>query len=1682
MKFSVSRWCVLVVLAGLIFMGVHSHATPTLPPSNNKVIIYPTGDETFDQLRQRGFTRVRNYGSYWLVEATDAQVDELTHLYGARAAVNNRFNRIELGSASFDTSVGEPPVPPQYRQAEGKGERLRLVQFRGPITPEWLRLITSKGAQVVSYVPNNAYLVLVDEVAESELRSGQGADSPIQWIGSYHPYYKIGRGLLNAIKENGQSLVDVQIAMAGGSAAEQTMAALKKFGLIQSGYHAADRKVARMTVPFSDIPRIARLEGVLWIESVERKILLDEVQDLLLAEQTSSQPGFGPTNSTGGARFFTNYLGGVTALFTNYIDFLTNTVGGGLPSFLEPTNYPIVDVADTGLDVGDPVVQPSLRGRVAYMEPGQNGYFDGSTVDSGCSPLSLNFIGTEDFYDHGTRVASVIVGFDQRTNVLDQLSIYSTIVTQTFGYNGLCLSAGGGSITITFPTSPCELTTNETYNCSGPGIPFFTVDLLTEVIVTQVVSFVYQDPSGFQLGLGVSPFGLIGSSRIWHQAADTTGTPPHARLLPNPQPTLPCMEGFYPTLFFHAYTFGARIQNDSWGEEMSSTGDNGGRYDLDAQIYDTGVRDALLVGDSNNVPTPFPLNQEFIIVFAGLSIRSDVGVIPGTGGIGDIRITSPGTAKNVITVCSSQSVRLDGSACDDQATDSLEMYDLSEFGPTLEGRIKPEIVAPATSVWAAKSLLAVAIDPVLGIIPVINEDPNGVLGGGAVFSCSETNLYCSPPKLFDACFTNTSASFPDSFPSPIGGEYDCDSGSSYAAPEVSGAIQLLWWYFQHRLTNELGSALLQPSPAMAKAYLCNAARYMPIQSPQYPGTLDTLPSIAQGMGELDLATMFDGVPRAIRDESSPRAIDTPLIATNPAPQQTYFSQSGQSYEVTGRIASNGLPFRVTLVWLDPPGNPAASASNQLVNDLNLQVTLGAGSNAAIYNGNQFFENVSTANSRIDTINNLQSVFLNPSTLLNGIPGVTSGAPFQVIVRAANIAGQGVPNVGEPTPGGSNTLNQDFALVIYNAATNTLSDVPNLATNNACQTAMPVTQFPFAFTNNLTKAVYRNVQPSPTAGRGGADEFFKIALPTPGAVFTISTLGSSFSGGPPLLSVWEVKVLPEALNVRGDCGALTEVVSTNSVPAQVNFTADGSNDYYIVVEPQNDGDGGTMVLNVNVPPGTVPITISPTSLTFGSQVAGTVSTQQVVTYMNGTTVGASIQSVSITGSNAADFTVVNDGCTGGRVGPGADCFVTVAFSPVTNDVGTLVANLVFTDNQTGSPRSIPLTGYATAPAPLVCLSTGTSITFSNQVIGTTGSVQSVTLTNCGSIPLTVSGVTISGAGSANFSVATLCTNSPISVEGTCTMNVAFAPTVAGAFHANLVIADDAAGSPTTVTLQGVGVAPAPAICLSSSSIDFGSVAVNVTGSVQSVTITNCGTAPLVISNIATTAGNTGDFLVVSTPCTTISSGATCVVSLKFAPTAGGLRSATLSIISSNNILPPQLVSLSGMGALSQPDAAISKSFSNLKKFVGFGVINTTGVGQEIVQNINLQTPTAIQKAIEKGRHGVRYYVAVENDGSGPDQFTVQSTQVSGGSGWTVNYYIGANPSESMDITTAVQAGTYETAAMETGAVTGDSTMIRAEVFADKTLVKKGTQATFTLTFTSVSDTAQQDTVRITALAK
>jgi hypothetical protein len=811
---------------------------------------------------------------------------------------------------------------------------------------------------------------------------------------------------------------------------------------------------------------------------------------------------------------------------------------------------------------------------------------------------------------------------------------------------------------------------------------------------------------------------------------------------------------------------------------------------------------------------------------------------------------------------------------------------------------------------------------------------------------------------------------------------------------------------------------------------------------------------------MDLRRMFDGVSRLIRDESSPRAIDPALITTNPSPQQTYFTKSGESYEVTGVVASNNLPFRVTLAWTDVAGTPANLS--QLVNDLDLQVIIGG----KTYFGNKFNGHNSVDTSTgggagtPDSINPVESVFLDPSL----VPAVTSGAPWQVVVRAANIADTGVPHTG-------GIPNQDFALVVYNTATNpATSDSPNLTTNNTCGTSVNAIQFPFTFTNTLTKALYANVHPSPSIARGGADEFFRISLPTPGTVFTVDTFGSVFDT---VLSVWRVQVVPEAVFIRGECGFLAEVAANNDAnggfQSQLTFTADGSNDYYIVVEPHNDGPGGKMVLNIAATK--PPITLTPPALTFAPQVVGTTSPFQTVVYQNNATIDVELTGVAITGTNASDFSIVSQTCAANNdEPPGTNCFVAIVFSP--SDVGLRQANLVFTDNATGSPRTVPLSGIGTPAAPLVCLSSGSSsgsnaFNFGSQLLTTTSAVQSVTITNCGSAALNISSVAVTGFGSNDFSVAQTCTGGPIAPDGTCTLSITFNPQIAGTRHATVVITDDAAGSPTTLNLTGVGLALAPSVCFSSSPINFAGTVVGFTGSVQTVTLTNCGTAPLVISNLVLTGANTGDFIIVSSTCTTVATGLTCAVSLQFAPTVGGPRSANLMFVD-NVPGGPTVLALTGNASLSQPDAAIGKT-TKAKKMLGNGIVNTTGAGQEFIQKIR-----------RGAKKGLAFYVTLRNIGSSPDRFTVQGD--GDVTGFTVNYFLGASPKDSTDITTAVESGVFSSSTLAPAAITSDSTVIRIEVFADKTLVQKGVSNTFRLTFTSVSDPTKVDVVKATVTAK
>jgi hypothetical protein len=210
-----------------------------------------------------------------------------------------------------------------------------------------------------------------------------------------------------------------------------------------------------------------------------------------------------------------------------------------------------------------------------------------------------------------------------------------------------------------------------------------------------------------------------------------------------------------------------------------------------------------------------------------------------------------------------------------------------------------------------------------------------------------------------------------------------------------------------------------------------------------------------------------------------------------------------------------------------------------------------------------------------------------------------------------------------------------------------------------------------------------------------------------------------------------------------------------------------------------------------------------------------------------------------------------------------------------------------------------------PQPSLSLS---SLTFGSQVVGTTSSPQGVTLTNTnnGSAPLTLSSIVITGANSGDFSQTNNCPAS-LAVGANCQINITFAPTATGVRNASLSVTDDAPGSPQNVPLSGTGTTPPPVPYLSPANVSFPSQYVGTSGLPQSVTLNNPGAELVIIKVTATPA----DFAPLSACGSSLAPGASCSIGVFFDPTASGTRTGTL-MVTDNATNSPQTASLTGVG--------------------------------------------------------------------------------------------------------------------------------------------------------------------------
>lgn len=336
-------------------------------------------------------------------------------------------------------------------------------------------------------------------------------------------------------------------------------------------------------------------------------------------------------------------------------------------------------------------------------------------------------------------------------------------------------------------------------------------------------------------------------------------------------------------LFEPAYADGARIHSNSWGGINEEDPDNPyGGYLLDSRQTDEFAWS----------------HPDMTILFAAGNSGTDSlpaeRLIPGDGVVDLDSLNVPGTAKNVITIGASESYRPPGSGGMSSATWFLVgflnflrppivgdlvsdnpqgMAAFSSRGPTDDGRIKPDVIAPGTNILSARSHDP-AFAPLLGSWGVYAENENYVYNGG----------------------------------------------TSMATPLVAGTVALVrqWYVEQQGLPN--------PSSALIKATLINGA--IDLTPGQY-GTGSTLeipprPNPVEGWGRVNLYRSLVGVP--------PRVIwfDDHIAGLQTGEQVVY--EAGP-YEL--EVVNLAVPLQVTLVWTDYPGSPAAE--KQLVNDLDLTV-------------------------------------------------------------------------------------------------------------------------------------------------------------------------------------------------------------------------------------------------------------------------------------------------------------------------------------------------------------------------------------------------------------------------------------------------------------------------------------------------------------------------------------------------------------------------------------------------------------------------------------------------------------------------------------------------------------------------------------------------------------------------
>jgi hypothetical protein len=231
---------------------------------------------------------------------------------------------------------------------------LYLVQFEYAPTPADRAMVTQLGAELLHFIPDNAFVARLTGVRLGELRS----IAAVRWVGEFTPALKLDPRLKTRLTGRLTEPFAVKLlARPGASALELRVLARHLHDSTPRPTLSAGTFLSG-TVNAAELRVLAQSDAVVWIEPAARMKLVDEVATTIVAGEGSA-------------------------------------VGG--PAHVHELGYDgsgvIVSVADSGIDSGDPDdLHPDLVGRVEALFA-----YDGLPDAS-------------DEHSHGTHCAGIVLG------------------------------------------------------------------------------------------------------------------------------------------------------------------------------------------------------------------------------------------------------------------------------------------------------------------------------------------------------------------------------------------------------------------------------------------------------------------------------------------------------------------------------------------------------------------------------------------------------------------------------------------------------------------------------------------------------------------------------------------------------------------------------------------------------------------------------------------------------------------------------------------------------------------------------------------------------------------------------------------------------------------------------------------------------------------------------------------------------------------------------------------------------------------------------------------------------------------------------------------------------------------------------------------------------------------------